>query len=484
MILLPAGLRSSCLPLALAVATLLMGGCSLTPDYQRPAAELPPTLGAHHTEQESARTAAPAELSEQERAFLRAFSPARDLAPMVARALAHNADFRLAALKVEQARAQYRVEESARLPQVGLNAQRTRQRFDSATLQARYGQDLVYGSVGISDFEIDFFGKMKALSESARQRYLASTHGQQAARGALIAEVLRAYSLKLAAAQARVQMEAIDADSAALLAIAVRQHEVGLSSVDELNNQRRQADQAHVRTLQAADDDSAAMRALQLLTGYDLATAEGDLDGLRASDISVAALRSLDSQVLLQRPDIRQAEAELRAGDADIGAARAAFFPSIRLSTSLGTASDRLNGLFEAGSRMWSFTPQLVLPILDHGRNSANLTLAEVRKQASVADYEKAIQSAFREVADALDARATLSVSESRSREQADRERLRIKRMAARTAQGLQDRNTLLIEQVRATQSELDHVGIARDLVLNRIALFRAFYGVQLPSSL
>lgn len=484
MILLPAGLKSSCFPLALAAIIALLAGCSLTPEYQRPASKVPATLGARYVQHADTRTETPAELSEQERQFLQGFSPSQDLAPMVTRTLAHNADFRLAALKVEQARAQYRIEESARLPQIGLNAQRTRQRFDGATLQARYGQDLAYGSVGISDFELDFFGKMKALSESAQQRYLASAHGQRAARGALIAEVLRAYSLKLASAQARAQMAAIDADSAALLAIAARQRDVGLISADEFNNQRRQADQAHVRALQAADDDGAAMRALQLLAGYDLSAVDGALDGLLASDISVAALRSLDSQVLLQRPDIQQAEAELRAGNADIGAARAAFFPSIRLSTSLGTASDRLNGLFDAGSRMWTFTPQLVLPIFDHGRNSANLTLAEVRKQASVADYEKAIQSAFREVADALDAHATLSISESRSREQAERERSRIKRMAARTAQGLQDRNTLLVEQIRATQSELNHLGIARDLVLNRIALFRAFHGVELPSSL
>jgi len=484
MILLSASHRSGCLPLALAAAILLAGGCSLAPEYQRPTSEIPATLGARHVEQGKVRIAATAGISEQEQQFLGAFSPAHDLAPMVARALAHNADFRLAALKVEQARAQYRIEESARLPQVGLQAQRTRQRFDSASLQARYGQDLAYGSVGTSDFEFDFFGKMKALSESARQRYWASSHGQQAARGALIAEVLRAYSLKLAAAQARARMATIDDDSAALLAIATRQHEVGLMSVDELDNQRRQADQARVRALQAAADDDATMRALQLLTGYDLRTVEGDLDDLRTSDMPLTALRSLDSQVLLQRPEIQQAEAVLRAGDADIGAARAAFFPSVRISTSLGMASDGLSGLFDAGSRMWAFTPQLVLPIFDHGRNSANLTLAEVRKQAGVADYEKAIQSAFREVADALDAHATLSASESRSHEQADRERLRIKRMAARVAQGLQDRSTLLTERIRATQSELDHLGVSRDLALNRIALFRAFYGVQLPSSL
>ncbi len=424
------------------------------------------------------------DLSQDERQFLQAFSPGQDLAPMVARALAQNADFRLAALKVEQARAQYGIDASARLPQVGLDVQRNRQRFGSDALQARYGQDQAFASVGVSSFEIDFFGKMKALSEAARQRYLASAHGQQAARGALIAEVLRAYSFKRAAAQAAAQMAAIDRDSAALLSIAQRQHEVGAISADELDAQRAQADRIHVRALQATDDDAAALRALQLLTDYRTDRAEGGIDGLLPSGTPVAALRNLDSQVLLQRPDIQQAEAELRAANADIGAARAAFFPSIRLSTSVGVASDSLHGLFDAGSRMWAFTPQLVLPIFDHGRNTAGLQLAEVRQRAGIAEYEKAVQSAFREVADALDRQATLAASQTHARDHALRERARIERMAARTAQGLQNRSTLLSERVRASQSELDHLGTARDLVLNRIALFSAFYGVRLPSSL
>ncbi|WCM99693.1 efflux transporter outer membrane subunit [Acidovorax sp. GBBC 1281] len=484
MISLPAHPVRSGLSLACAALALLVGGCSLTPPFERPVPWVPATFIADPAGRGMASEAATAELSQDERRFLQSFSPARDLAPMVARALAHNADFRLAALKVEQARAQYGIEDSARLPQVGLQVQRDRQRFGSDALQARYGQDQAYASVGISDFEIDFFGKMKALSEAARQRYLASAHGQQAARGALIAEVLRAYSRKLAAAQATEQMAAIDSDSAALLSIARRQHEVGTISADELDAQRTQADRIHVRALQAADDDAAALRALQLLIGYSTGRAEGDIDGLLPRGAPVAALRNLDSQVLLQRPDIQQAEAELRAGNADIGAARAAFFPSIRLSTSVGVASDSLSGLFNSGSRLWTFTPQLVLPIFDHGRNIAGLQLAEVRQQAGIAEYEKAVQSAFREVADALGRQATLAASETHARDNAMRERARIQRLAARTAQGLQNRSTLLSERVRASQSELDHLGIARDLVLNRIALFSAFYGVQLPSSL
>lgn len=463
---------------------LLMGGCSLTPDFERPAVQVPPTISTRQVQRDGVPPQEPIELFPQEREFLQKLSPVHDLAPMVGLALRNNPDFRLAALKVEQARAQYGIEKSNRLPQVALTAQRDRQHFDKDALQARYGQDLVRGGLGISDFELDFFGRMRALSEAARQRYLASTHGQRAARGALIAEVLRAYSLKLAAARAWEQMKAIDVDSTALLSIAARQHDVGLISADEFNARRMQADQVHVRALQAADEDKAAMRALQLLTGYDSAVAEGQFADLRSGSVEAAALRNLESQVLLQRPDIQQAEAELRAGNADIGAARAAFFPSIRLSTSVGAASDSLSGLFDHGSRMWTFSPQLVLPIFDQGRNTAQLELAEVRKRAAVSEYEKAVQAAFREVANALERHSTLADSERLSGESAERERMRVARMAVRAGRGLQDPSTLLSEQIRLNQSELEHLGIARDLVLNRVALFSAFYGVRLPSSL
>jgi len=198
----------------------------------------------------------------------------------------------------------------------------------------------------------------------------------------------------------------------------------------------------------------------------------------------VAALRDIDSQLLLQRPDIRQAEAVLRAANADIGAARAAFFPSIRLSTSVGTASDGLAGLFDAGSGTWAFMPQLSLPIFDFGRNRANLDLAWTRRQAGVVEYENAIRRAFREVADTLDARATLAQAERLQSEEAARAQRRLQRVAARVDAGLVDRSDLLVERIRAEQSALARLRAERDLALVRVATFRAFYGVELQSSL
>ncbi|XOL67583.1 efflux transporter outer membrane subunit [Xanthomonas arboricola] len=466
-----------------AAIAMLLGGCSLTPTYQRPAVTVPGTFGS----QQALAAVGPSEpagieLNLQERAFVQAFAPDRDLRPLLQRALAHNSDFRRAALQVEQARAQYRIERAARVPSIGVGAQHVRQRFDDPALDARYAQDLVVANAGIGNLELDFFGKLQAMSEAARQRYLASTHGRDAARGALVAEVLRAYTTERASSQALQQLQAADADSAALLAIAQRQYRIGLIARDQRDGQQHQADQAHAAALQGADDHAAALRALQLLVGYDSLPVPGDLQRMIAADTPSTAWRALDSSLLLQRPDIQQAELELRAANADIGAARAAFFPSITLSSSVGTASDGLNGLFSAGHDMWSFSPQLNLPLFDGGRNRANLALAQLRQRADVAAYEQAIQSAFREVADALDAHATLADSESRARAQAEREQSRMTRLSRRVAAGLEDRTTLLTERLRATQVQLDYLTTARQRLLSRIALFQAFYGVCLPS--
>lgn len=465
-------------------AAILLGGCSLTPAYQRPAYRLPQTLGELYPRQAAEQQDGIESLSAQERQFLQQLSPNRDLSPLIIQALQHNADFRLTTLKVAQAHAQYGIEQSQRWPQLGLSAQDNRQQFHDPALQARYGDHVAVASVGITDFDFDFFGRLAALSDAARERYLASSYGQQAARGALIAEVMRGYSSERAAAEVLVQWQAIDTDSAELLRIAVRQQQVGLISDDALNDQRHQADQAHANVLQASADHNATIRALQGVVGYAAAPTEGSLQELLGSDVLQYGWHDLDSKILLQRPDMQQAEAELRAANADIGAARAAFFPSISLSTSLGAASNSLRGLFDAGTQLWTFVPQLTLPIFDGGRNQANLSLAQLRKQACIADYEKAIQSAFREVADALDAHAPLLEREQREKAQAEHEQDRIRRMTVRTVHGWEDRSMLLAERIQSARAQLNAIQAGQNLVLNRIAVFQAFYGVQPTPSL
>lgn len=465
------------------MAGLALAGCSLAPTYVRPAVIVPSTLGGSAPPASGYPSAAEQDLYSDERAFLAAFAPDRDLVPLVRQALTHNADFRLAALRVEEARAQYRIQHANRLPILGLGVTESRQNFSNGELSARYRQDLRTVTAGVNDYEVDLFGRLKSLSDASRQRFLASRFGQEAARGALIAEVLRTYTLERAANQALIYTKAIEADSDELLRITTRQYEIGLISRDELDHQQARADQAKVATLQAADDQRAAIRALQLLTGYALLPEAGNLDALALPQHPLAALQDLESHRLLERPDIRQAEAELQAANADIGAARAALFPSIRLTTALGTASQSLDGLFESGTRMWSFMPQLTLPIFDFGRNQANLGLAWTRKQAGVVEYERTIQAAFREVADALDAHATLAQAMARQMEQDERTQGRLARLAQRARAQLADHIGLLAERIDAQQSAMARLRAQRDFALNRIALFRAFYGVSLTSS-
>lgn len=224
--------RWSCVCLV-AASAVLAAGCSLTPAYQRPAVSVPATFGspqaasAPASDRTDANATTTVALNEQARAFLQRFAPDRDLRPLVERALAHNGDVRRAALQVEQARAHSGIAQASRLPALAVGAQQLRQHFDNPALDARYQQDLVIANAGIGNFEVDFFGKLQAMSEAARQRYLASTYGRDAARGALIAEVLRAYTAERTTAQALQQLQSLDADSAALLAIAERHYQVG-----------------------------------------------------------------------------------------------------------------------------------------------------------------------------------------------------------------------------------------------------------------
>lgn len=468
------------LPLA-----ITLSACSLAPTYQRPEAPIPARFDGSNESATAgnAGNESAIPLSESERLFLAGFSPDHDLGPLVERALAHNRDFRIATLQVEQARALNRIDRSQQLPAVDASAQRNRQQFSNPDLNAGYGQNLSTAAIGIADFDLDFFGRIRSLSEASSHRYLASVNGQRAFRATLVAEILRAYVIERAAAAAAKELQAIDSDMQAMLRLAERQQQVGTISQDDVSLQRSDAEHARTNLQQAEVEATRARNALQLIVGHAIIAPAGTVEQLASPDESLDWLASLPSEVLLQRPDIMQAEEQLRASNADIGAARAAFFPSIRLSTSLGTASDSLGGLFEAGTRFWTFIPQITLPIFNHGRNSANLDLAHLRNQAAVADYEKTVQSAFREVSDALVARVALADRLRSERRLTTTETDRVRLVNARFEAGWEDRPRLLAARMRLTQVRINGIHAQRDLALNRISLYHAFYGVQTNES-
>ena len=489
------GYRGGAFPLteALATAVLLLvvvglSACSLAPTYQRPAAPIPARLNGNgeHVSGTVNKGTTPVELSESERVFLTTFSPHHDLTALVKRALENNRDFRIAALQVQQARVLNRIDRAQQLPAVAAAAQFERQHFNNPGLDERYGQNLSAAAIGVSDFELDFFGRVRNLSDASNHRYLASVEGQCAFRGALIAEVLRAYVIERAASAAAEQLQAVDADTQTMLSMTERQQQVGTLSQDELNLLRSDAEHTHMRLLQAQVDETTSRNALQLIVGYVSTDTAGTFNELSSLDEPLDSVASLPSEVLLQRPDIMQAEGRLRASNADIGAARAAFFPSIQLSTSLGTASNGLIGLFESGTGVWTFVPQITLPIFDYGRNRANLELAQLRNEQAVAEYEKVVQSAFHEVSEALTIRGPLIERLHREQALLATERERVGRAGRRFNAGWEDRPTLLAARVRLAHANVSCIESQQALTLNRLALYRALYGAQiavLPST-
>ncbi|PWV59807.1 AdeC/AdeK/OprM family multidrug efflux complex outer membrane factor [Plasticicumulans acidivorans] len=393
-------IRPALLPLALAVA---LGGCiNLAPDYQRPAL---PVADAW-----PGGSAAPQADAAEPPAWRDYFADAR-LRELIELALANNRDLRVAALSIDKARASYRVQSAALLPGVDASAGQTVTHTPGSltssgqsTTSRQYSAEL-----GISAWELDFFGRLRNLQDAALQSYFATAEAQRSTQLSLIAELANAW-LTLAADRERLALaQETLASQQNSYELTRRSTERGVSSGLDLAQASTSVESARADvasyTTQVAQDHNA----LRLLAGTDVPER---LLPTRLPDDAMRVLGELPvglpSTVLLRRPDILQAEHTLAAASADIGAARAAFFPTITLTTRGGSASDHLSGLFSAGSGVWSFAPALSLPIFDAGSNQANLDAARASRDIAVADYEKAIQTAFKEVADALATRATL----------------------------------------------------------------------------
>ncbi|QNH12055.1 AdeC/AdeK/OprM family multidrug efflux complex outer membrane factor [Xanthomonas sp. SI] len=400
--------RSILTPLALAVSTLL-AGCSLMPAYERPAAPVPAQFDGAAADSGAQTVAVPvADIG------WRAVFTDPKLQQVIELALDNNRDLRVAALNIDQAWAQYRVQRADLAPGVDLGGSGNGSRTPGDL--SGTGQPLVAHSysatLGISAYELDLFGRVRSLKEQALQQFLSTTEAQRSTHISLIAQVATAY-LTLAADQdlLRLAQDTLSSQGESYR-LQQRSFELGAASALTLRQAQTTVESARVDveryTAQVAQDRNA----LRLLAGTEvpselLPTA---LPDSASADANVLASipAGLPSELLQRRPDILQAERTLQAANANIGAARAAFYPSISLTASAGSASAGLSGLFKGGSGSWSFAPSLSLPIFDGGRNRANLDVAKVQRDIDVANYEKAIQTAFREVSDALAERSTL----------------------------------------------------------------------------
>lgn len=454
------------MPLALVCALV---GCSLAPTYQRPEAPVPAQWGNATGQQGQAV----AQLDWQ------AFILDPTLRQLIGTALGNNRSLRQALLDIEQARALYGIRRADRVPGLNAGASGNRQHLPSdLSSDGREGVNSTY-QVGLSlpEYEIDLFGRVKSLSDAALEQYLATEEVSRAAHIALIAEVSQAY-LTLDGAERRLTLTRQTLGSREdSLALVDQRRTVGTATALDHQEALGLVEQSRAELESVLREQQQAYNALVLLLGSASAAkvipAERPEVPMLLQDIAPGA----PSALIERRPDILAAEHRLRARNADIGAARAAFFPRISLTGSFGTSSAQMSGLFEGGSRSWGFMPQLSLPLFDAGRNKAALSLAEARKDSAVAAYEGTIQTAFREVADALAASDTLRREEIARKALADTSRASLALAKARYEGGVDSHLRYLDAQRNTYLNEAAAIDASIERQKSLIDLFRALGG-------
>ena len=402
--------------LIVATVAILAAGCSLQPTYQRPDAPVAtsfPTGGVYDTQSNGATTATTngdaggaKGQTAADIGWRNFFSDPR-LQKIEELALKNNRDLRVSMLNVEAAQARYQVTRAGLFPSVGASASkdRTRTPLDlsptGVTLSTTY-------SVGLNaSWEIDFFGRIRSLKDQALAQYLSTAEARKAAEISLLSAVAAQYLTMLAYDDQLVVTGNTLANTQESFRISKLQFDTGTGSELDLRQAQGILEQASANLQSQMRLRAQAENALVLLVGQPLPADLPPGLTLDSQNLLADIPAGLPSDLLVRRPDIAAAEQTLIGANANIGAARAAFFPEISLTGTLGTLSPSFGGLFSSGSRAWSFMPQISLPIFSGGANTANLELAQVEKRIEIAHYQKAIQTAFREVADGLAARGT-----------------------------------------------------------------------------
>ena len=380
-------------------------GCTLIPKYEKPEAPVPPSWPSGPAYKNT--QPAPGEPFAADLKWVQFFTDER-LQNIIETALNNNRDLRLASLNVERARALYRIQRAELLPTVNAVGSGVKERVpaDLSITGSSYTAEQYSASLAVFSWEIDFFGRIRSLEKRALEEFLATEEARRSVQILLVSEAAIAF-LTLAADREALQLSQSTLETQqAAYALIRRRYEKGIANAVDLRQAQTQVDGARVDiaryTQRVAQDENA----LNLLVGLPVSS-----DLLPESLSNVTPPKEIapgtSSEVLLLRPDILSAENLLKAANANIGAARAAFFPRISLTTAIGTASDELSGLFKGGSSTWNFSGQFIWPIFD-ARIWSALKVTKVDKEIALAQYEKAIQAAFREVADALAVEGTV----------------------------------------------------------------------------
>lgn len=464
---------------ASALSTLV--ACTLIPKYERPALPVPVVYPAAKGADPSPQPTSPAIPLASDIGW-RSFFVDDRLRALVALALENNRDLRVAVLDIEQSRAEYRVQRSQLFPEIDASLSSDNNRYPQSTSPTGYAGVIRddSASVGLSSYELDFFGRLRSLTVEAREQLLATEEARRTVQINLVAEVASDFltlaadreRLALAEETLRSQTESYD----------LTQREARIGSASDLTLRQAQTTVESARvdvaryTGQIAEDIDALNLVVGTTTPPELLPRGLD-DALNALSPTIELPAGLPSDLLERRPDVLEAERTLRAANANIGAARAAFFPQISLTASAGTSSSALSGLFAAGSRAWTFAPELTLPIFAGGRNRANLLSAKVARDIDVAKYEHAIQSAFRDVADGLALRASLGqqLAAQQALVAASSEAYRLS--DARFRRGVDSYLTVLDSQRTLYSAQQTLIGTQLSRMSNLVTLYQALGG-------
>ena len=461
------------LPLCLAASTLT--ACSLAPTYVRPTAPV--------TKQWPVASTTAQESGEQSRTTdigWRSMFRSPKLQSLIEASLANNRDLRIATLNIEAARNTYRIQRSNLLPSINASGSFTRQ--DLSTSRNDSGKTEITSAytagIGTTAYELDLFCRVRSLSNRAINQYLATEEGRKAVQTSLVAEVANAYLTYLADVELLLLTESTLRTRQDAYDLIKRSFDLGAKSRLDVAQSATLVESARANLAQYQRQAEQDKNALTLLVGKEIDPMLLEPQPLADVQVLERLPVGIPSVVLLDRPDIRQAEYALKAENANIGAARASFFPSISLTGSAGFASASLSDLFVTGSSgVWSFAPQVTLPIFQAGRLRSNLKLAETNRDIAVNRYEKAIQSAFREVADALVARATYT-------EQLQAQRALVKESdqawtitKARYDHGIDSHFALLDAQRSLFEAQKNEILIHQQTLANLINLYKALGG-------
>lgn len=460
------------LRLSAVVLSAALAGCSLAPVYERPASP----VGDHWSQAAPGAAAQPSTAASLD---WQSFVTDDGLRKLVALALENNRDLRQALLNIEAARAQYRIERADRLPGINAQGSGTRQRVPGDLSSTGSGgvQSSYQAGLGLTSFEIDLFGRVRSLSDAALQEYLATEATARGAQISLVAEVIQAYLARDSAQRRLLVTRQTLASREASLELIVKRRQAGTATALDYQEALGLTEQARAEQERMDREVRQAGNALGLLVGI------SDLSPYLPQRLVEAPLlvqeiaAGAPSELLERRPDILAAEHQLQSRNASIGAARAAFFPSITLTGLYGSSSADLSGLFDSGQRAWSFMPQITLPIFAGGRNVANLDLATVRKDIAVAQYEKTIQTAFKEVSDALAATDTLRREEASRRALAQSSQEAMRLSEARYRGGVDSHLRYLDAQRSAYTDQLAYIDVSTQRQAALATLFKALGG-------